>query len=267
MIYHCYQELLEDIYRHGKEIGPRGLKTKELRRVQLHIFGYNAIHTKEARPWKDIRAYLFAEMAWYMCGDRYVETILPHSKFWDKIKNADGTANSNYGDLVFYRQNKFGMTSFNWAFKELCKDKDTRKAICLYNDREFFFSENKDLICNQYQHFFIRDNLLECDVALRSSDAIFGLTFNIPWWSLVHQQLFLHLKPIYPELKLGNIVANISSAHIYENKFELVEKMLAEGIQDRFLELKKVIPLNYNFKFYNEYVFPENKDVYLTNTQ
>ena len=176
------------------------------------------------------------------------------------------SVNSQYGNLVFYRKNFYDFTSFEWAVEKLREDKSTRKALVLYNDKDFFFSSNRDLICNQYQNFLIRDNELKCFVHLRSSDAIFGLTFNIPWWSLVHQQLYLTLLKDYPDLRLGSILASIDSSHIYENKFELVENMLDSPIkEDRFLRLKKIIPLGKSFEFYKNEVFTEERDEYFEN--
>lgn len=255
-----YSNLLRALYCEGNEIMTRNLETKELRQVLLEVKEWNCVSSEPDRPWKAIKAYLFAELAWYMTGERSIERISYFSKFWEGIANSDGTANSNYGDLVFYRSNSYGYSSFFWAYESLLEDKNTRKAICLYNDRKFFFSSNKDLICNQYQHFFIRNNKLDCDVCLRSSDAIFGLTFNIPWWSLVHQQLYLMLKEKYPELRLGNITAFIGSSHIYQNKYELVRKMLNSGIDYRFMKLNKVLPLGMSFEFYKDKVFKDDSE-------
>lgn len=247
-----YYSLLRKVYHGGDLVETRGLKTKELTGVILEVKDYNFFATPVHREFEDVWSYYMAEMAWYMSGDRTLDKILPYSKFWGNIRNADGTINSNYGDLVFYRQNEHGMTSFVWAYEALKEDKLTRKAIVLYNDRCFFHKDTKDLICNQYQHFLIRDNELICFVALRSSDAIFGLQYNVPFWSFVHQQLLLKLKAFYPDLKLGKIEAFISSSHIYENKFELVEKILASKQQKFFVRWHSIVPLGKSFEFYME---------------
>lgn len=250
-----YFDLLAKVYNKGSFVKSRGLMTKELIGETLTVDNYNAVSVEPCRSWEDVSRYLYAEWAWYLTGDRTLDVIRPYSKFWDKIANSDGTINSNYGDLVFYRKNR-AWTSYEWAYYHLCLDKETRKAIILYNDRKFFFKENKDLICNQYQQFFIRDNTLHSIMALRSSDMIFGLTFNIPWWSLVQQQLFLRLrKHYYPELKLGPIQALLGSVHIYENKLSLVEDMLFSTKKEyRFLELKTDFPLFQDFEYYQMFL-------------
>lgn len=256
-----YFTLLQRVFRYGETVISRGLKTVELRNQILELDEYNCISVPKIRDWEDIQKYLYPELAWYMSGDRNITSILPFSKFWEQIRNVDNTANSNYGDLVFYRKNKFGITSFQWALNRLVEDKYTRKAIVLYNDRDFFFPDNKDLICNQHQNFHIRNNTLHCSVCLRSSDMIYGLTFNMPWWSFVHQTMFLTLKDYYPELRLGSITAFLESVHIYENKFQLVEKILdnPSEFEERFLKLKKLIPpgdtfINYLSSIQENYV-------------
>lgn len=247
-----YYSLLQEIHSLGNIVETRGLRTKELCGKRLDITNYNVFATHVHRPIEEVKKYLFGELAWYMSGERDITNILPYSKFWASIRNKDNTANSNYGDLVFYRKNSHGLSSFQWALNCLQADMNTRKAIVLYNDRELFYQDNLDLICNQYQHFLIRNDELICFVGLRSSDAIMGLSFNVPWWSLVQQQLFLHLKPLYPKLKLGAITAFISSAHIYENKFELVRNILINPKKKYFVEWKSVIPLKKSFSWYIE---------------
>lgn len=249
-----YYSLLHNIYEQGELVGPRGKLTKELLGKTLIVKGYNLFANEKYRPMEDVWKYLLGELSWYLSGERDVKKILPYSKFWESIRNPDGTANSNYGDLVFYRKNSKGISSFAWALERLQGDAETRKAIVLYNDRELFYPDNKDLICNQYQHFLIRNHELICYVGLRSSDAIYGLQFNIPWWSLVQQQMFLSLKPLYPTLQLGRIEAFISSAHIYENKFELVNNILSSKNRTYFLHVNSIIPLRKTFEWYQEHL-------------
>lgn len=143
-------------------------------------------------------------------------------------------------------------TPFEWAVYSLEKDRESRQAVMTYNTGAFNFEGNNDYICTQHQAFFIRKGRLECYIALRSSDAIFGLTYNMPWWSIVHQQLFLRLKEKYPELQLGAIRVTIYSAHIYEQHWSLVRSMLATDIKRYQAVLQRPIPLNHSIEWYVE---------------
>lgn len=250
-----YFQLLKRIMDKGKIVTCRGIKTKELINVTLDLNGYNYFYHPIHRTKHTVDHYMYGELAWYLSGERSIEKILPYSKFWEQIRNSDNTANSNYGDLVFYRKNSHGITSYDWAKQQIMYDKETRKAIVLYNDRELFYNENKDLICNQYQHFIIRENRLNCIVSLRSSDAIMGLSFNAPWWSLVHQQLWHEIKLKYPEVKLGWIKANLNSSHIYENKWELVNNMLSDDkAAYYYYKLHDSLPIGQGYMYYDTFI-------------
>lgn len=255
-----YFELLRKILYSGQEYKPRGLRIKEIINAQLVIPShYNYIGTEKSRKFNDTIKYSMGELAWYFSGDRKIEKILPYSSFWEKIKNKDNTANSNYGYLIFYKECRIGdngtpgrTTTFSWAVSKLLEDKHTRQANILYNSRDYYFPGNKDFICSQYQHFLIRNNKLICIIGLRSSDAIYGLTYNIPWWSMVQQMVYLSIIEKYPEVTLGSIYVNISSAHLYENHFKLAENMLKENKEAYYLKLVNTIPLWKPVKWYED---------------
>lgn len=248
---HFYR-LLQDVYTLGNRVAPRGHDIVELIAQKLIIDNYNFMHTPEHREYDAVYKYWFAETAWYMSGDTNPDKIVRHAKMWGDIKNTDGTINSNYGHRVFYRQNNKGLSGFQFALNCLMNDKDSRNAIIIYNEPDLCFNGNKDFICSQSQHFLIRNDELICLIHLRSSDLIYGMYFNAPWWSLVQQQMLLNLLPLYPNLKIGRIEVFISSAHIYEKHWLLAEKILASPKQVSFIRWSKIIPLGKSFEWYFE---------------
>lgn len=249
----AYYDLLSWVFWHGQEISIRGLKIKELINETLRISGTNFYAVPEIRPISKVVPYLMGELAWYFSGSNDVNGILRYSKFWDKIKNPDNSVNSNYGYNVFYKKNQFHKTQYEWVKEQLIKDKSTRKAIILYTDQENCFDTNRDFVCTQLQHFFIRNNELFSIVYIRSSDMIKGLTYDMPFWSIVQNQLYLELLNVYPYLKLCEIVVHFGSIHIYETDFKLVESILSSSRQDSILVyLNQVIPLGESQKWYEE---------------
>ena len=244
--------LLKEICSKGKDVRPRGFLTKELLGEKLIISDYNLFSTPTHRSFESVSKYLWAETAWYMSGDRKPDKIVKNARMWNDIKNPDGTINSNYGHRVFYRKNTYGITGFEFAKSCLIADEESRNAIVPYNEPDLCWLGNKDFICTQHQRFLIRGGELICFVSLRSSDAIFGLYFNSPWWSLVHQQMFLSLLSTYPELKLGRIEVFIESSHVYERHFELVNKILSSSQEKYFIRWKELIPLNKEFEWYRD---------------
>lgn len=257
-----YIGLMQRIMFFGETISPRKQEIKELMYQDLEVEN-SIFEFKGVRELSDILKYWKAEFAWYMSGDREASKIEPYAKLWGKIKNFDGTLNSNYGFLVFYNKTDHPsekdykismgvMTPFSWAARNLEVDEHSRQAVITYNTGGFNFVGNKDYICTQHQAFFIRNKKLHCYIALRSSDAIFGLTYNMPWWQVVTQQLLLRLQLTYPWLELGEMRVKIYSAHIYKQHYELVNKMLTAPIIGYNMRVLKLIPLGQSFEWYYE---------------
>ena len=223
---------------------------------KTHIYAW-----PEFRDIEFIKKYMRKEWAWYFSGNRDHKRISESAKLWGDIKNPDGSLNSNYGYLVFYSKvphpslGAVTLSPFQWAFECLANDNNTRQAMVTYNTSGYNFSGNKDYICSQHQAFYIRHNRLDCYVALRSSDLIFGLTYNMPWWSLVAQQMHLLLtQDVYPKLELGEIKVSIYSAHIYKRHYKLVERMISSDPERWAVKLNRIVPLHLKFDYYEEFI-------------
>jgi len=241
-----YPELLEKIIKHGIVVRPRGEEVRELMHQQLEVDDRCIYHFAHSRELLKIKKYWSKEMAWYLSGDRGHEYISKHANMWRHIKNEDNTSNSNYGYLIFYHKTKHPsldietLTPFAWAARSLEQDKDSRQAVVTYNTGGYNYIGNKDYICTQHQAFYIRENVLYCYIALRSSDAIYGLAYNMPWWQFVYQMMLARLRGLYPALMPTSIIVTIYSAHIYQKHYELVNKMLQSKIKAYKMELKKI---------------------------
>lgn len=253
---HDFYSALQEVYSLGNIVEPRGCKTKELLGVKLIIDEYNVFSTPEHRPLEKVMGYWYPEACWYMSGELNPSNIVRHAKMWGDITNENGEVNSNYGHRVFYRKNNKGLSGFEFALTCLQADKNTRNAIILYNEPDLCYNGNKDFICSQNQHFLIRNDELICLIHLRSSDLIFGMYYNSIWWSLVHQQMFLNLKRLYPALRLGRIEVFISSCHIYEQHWPLAEKILSAKKEKHFMSWQELIPLGESFFWYMENLKP-----------
>jgi thymidylate synthase len=74
---------------------------------------------------------------------------------------------------------------------------------------------------------------------MRSNDIFFGLSYDAPWFSLLHQTMYLNLKKVYPELQLGMYYHCADNIHYYERHFDLVDKILkASPTSSPNIELK-----------------------------
>jgi len=231
-----YQKILDSLINKPQFVSkPRGQTTHEIMNCVIQIEDPTSNMIKNVVR-STPKRYLAGELFWYFSGRRDVETIRRYSKFWDKLINPDGqTVNSAYGYLLFkeyhaplYESNIAldGINEWQWALQSLIKDKDSRQAIIRFNKPWHSWWGNKDFVCTLNGVFNIRDDKLHLTIIMRSQDEIFGRTFDVPFFTLLQQQMLVHLKRVYPELSLGSYVQHNISTHLYERDFDKATKML-----------------------------------------
>lgn len=231
----AYEQILYATLHHPDYVtSPRNHKTNEIENVMVVITDpLSNMFECSARAFP--KHYLAGEMLWYFAGRNDLDFISRYSSFWNDISNADGTCNSAYGSLLFTRRNNYGISDWQWAREALKRDRDTRQAILRFNGPEHSYEGNKDFVCTLTGIFTIRDSKLDFTVTMRSSDVYFGLTFDIPFFTLLQQQMRIHLLKYYPELKIGKFTYFGKSVHMYERNFETCKNMLEHGIHSRSL--------------------------------
>lgn len=234
-----FRDTINDIENTEQESSPRGLKVKERLLATLPINPIYPIANFSDRKfnWK----YFAGELAWYLKKDRDIDYINNFSSFWKGITNpGTNEINSNYGSLVLNEQ-------LDWVIKSLIKDKNTRQAIAFFNRPKFQFEGNKDFVCTMYANFFIRNNKLHMKIQMRSNDIFYGLTFDAPFFSFLHQTVYQSvwrervLNGEDEHLELGTYYHCADNIHFYERHFELANKI--RNADNRFeeysLKLKK----------------------------
>ena len=173
--------------------------------------------------------YIAAELVWYFTGRKDADFITPYAKFWDQIKNKDGSVNSAYGNLIFTEELSDGRNQYRWALDSLIQDKDSRQAILHFNKPDHQWNGNKDFVCTLSGIFQIRDNKLNFTLDMRSNDLILGTPTDVAFFCLLQMQMLEHLRKYYPELQLGTYTHIAHSLHLYERHFNLAKEMLEKS--------------------------------------
>jgi len=228
-----YRELITQLLGYPEYVNsPRDQKVNEITNVTMHLT--NPLSNMFKNAARDIpKKYLAAELLWYFSGRNDLTFIQKYASFWSKITNEDDTLNSAYGNLIFNkRDNGDDESQWKWAYDSLVKDKDTRQALIHFNRPEHQFRGNKDFVCTLNGMFLIRDNKLHFSTIMRSNDVYFGLTFDLPFFTLLQQQMYRHLKPVYPELELGTYTQFDVSLHAYERNFKTLKSMLENDFEE-----------------------------------
>lgn len=231
-----FKQLISHIKEVGVESKPRDLKVKEVLLAEIDIISEFPIANFENRPfnWK----YLAGELAWYLHKDTNIDYINNFSSFWKGITNPNSNeVNSNYGNLAINNQ------QISWVVESLKKDINSRQAVMFFNQPKFQFEGNKDFVCTMYANFFIRNNELIMKVQMRSNDIFYGLTYDAPFFSFLHQSIWHILLETYPDLELGYYLHYADNIHYYERHFETADLILQESqdLQDSFIIKKPFI--------------------------
>lgn len=226
-LYHLLNE-------YNYELSPRNMKVREIPNAALVINDpYSCLYDNKKRSSQF--KYIAAELVWYFTGRNDVGFISKFAKFWDKIKNKDGSLNSAYGNLIFKEHNAHGKNQYSWALEKLKEDKDSRQAILHFNKQHHQYDNNKDFVCTLNGIFQIRNNSLNFTVDMRSNDIILGTPTDIPFFCTLQQQMLVHLQKYYPDLRMGTYTHIAHSLHIYERHFELGKKMLDFPFEEKYL--------------------------------
>lgn len=221
-----YRDMLSDLMGpEGQTSNPRSNSTKEIVDVCLEIKNpISSLYKNKIRSSQS--KYIAAEFMWYFLGRNDVKFISKYAKFWERIANLDGTVNSSYGNLLFNNRNEHGLTEYEWALQSLIKDKDTRQAIMHFNLPKHQSFDNKDFVCTMYASFLIRNNKLRMSVKMRSNDVILGLPTDVAFFTVLQQQMLMHLRETYPDLELGTYSHVVDSMHVYSTEYDRLNEML-----------------------------------------
>ena len=201
---------------------PRGMKIFEMTDAAIVVEDPTFCLYENSRRSSQFK-YIAAELVWYFTGRNDADFITPYAKFWDQIKNKDGTVNSAYGNLIFTEQLEDGRNQYRWALDSLIQDKDSRQAILHFNKPSHQWNGNKDFVCTLNGIFQIRDNKLNFTIDMRSNDLILGTPTDVAFFCLLQKQMLEHLIPYYPGLQLGTYTHIAHSLHVYERHFDLVK--------------------------------------------
>jgi thymidylate synthase len=159
-------------------------------------------------------------MEWYLNGTLDSEGIKKHSSFWGKIESPFGKLNSNYGFIVF-KETLNGMSQYDWCLKCFRDDIESRQAVINYNQPKHKYDGNKDFVCTLNQTFRVKEGKLNSRVFMRSTDLIFGFSYDIYWFGYLLRKLAEDLK-----LEVGSLFFYTSSMHIYERHFKILDSFV-----------------------------------------
>lgn len=244
-----YRQACRDLLEKGHPVespnAPRG-NSKELNNYMFTVddIDDNVITLKT----RDISlTYLAAELLWYWQSRNDVDFIGKFAKLWKRISDDGITNNSAYGYIL---QEKHGFNQIETIINLLKVDPTSRRAVLNINVPNPNVATTKDEMCTIALNFFIRDGKLHCTGIMRSNDIIFGLTYDITYFTQLQKYIASRLG-----IPTGSYTHFTTSMHCYDRDYEKV-KSIAEGnletIEDR-LDIDYLLT-DKNIKLLNNYV-------------
>ncbi len=170
--------------------------------------------------------YIQREIEWYKSKSLNVYDIPGGPpKIWERVSDENGFINSNYGWMVFSKENG---SQYQNCLNELRKNKDSRRGVMIYMRPEMWNDYDKngmsDFCCTWGVQFLIRNDILYSYIIMRSNDCVFGFKNDRAWHQYVLDKLSKDLN-----IKNTKMIWNAGSLHIYERHFYLLEHYIKTG--------------------------------------
>jgi len=212
---------LREVLTNGEDIEVRKSKTREARGRVIEIEAIRERCVLLPGRLNNIFASI-AESMWVLAGRNdleYLSAYLPRAKDFSD----DGTTwRAGYGPRL---RNWNGVDQLSRIIDILRSEPNSRRAVAILFDPDRDFVESKDIPCNNWLHFLVRDGKLNLHVAARSTDIWWGFSgINAFEWSLL-----LEVMSFWLQLAPGRMTFFTSSLHLYERHAERAESLL-EGV-------------------------------------
>lgn len=204
-------ETLQTILTSGREVLPRGAKTREI----LH-------HTVEVNMRKPVLRvperglsyrFMAAEAFWILSGDDRVATIAPYN---DRIASF-----SDDGERFFGAYGPKIRDQLHYVIEKLEADEDTRQAgLTIWRECP---PQTKDVPCTVAIFFNIRQRLLNCHVFMRSSDVWLGLPYDVFNFSMLGHYVCGQLNTVRRARDVvapGQLFLTAASSHLYATNYD-----------------------------------------------
>lgn len=217
--------ILNSLLEEGHTVDSRNGKTQEILMARVHLSDphQNPYSTNLGR--KASLPAQIAETVWLLSGRndiKFIEPFLPRAKDFSD----DGvTWRGAYGPRI---RNWGGVDQLRNVVDALNLDQGSRRAVINIFDPAVDFQETKDVPCNNWLSFAVRNGKLHTHVAVRSNDAFWGLSgINAFEWTFL-SQVVAFLTKTHP----GSLTFSTTSLHLYEHHWDRARRVVRAAESD-----------------------------------
>jgi thymidylate synthase len=163
-----------------------------------------------------------AETMWVLAGRNDLDFLAHYLPRARDFSDDGQTWRGAYGPRLRHWQ---GVDQLSENLTLLRHELNSRRAVISLFDPALDFVDSKDIPCNNWIHWLVRDEELYMNIALRSNDIMWGFSgINTFEWSVLHELManWLHVG-------VGELTFFASSFHLYEH-----HKQRAHAIVEQF---------------------------------
>jgi thymidylate synthase len=215
---HALVSELRNLTEYGTEINVRGRQTRELTSRVIRL--ENPTERCVTLPGR--RNSIFAaaaETMWVLSGRNDLSFLTYYLERAPQFSDDGTTWRAGYGPRL---RNWNGIDQVWEVLRLLTEDPQSRRAVIVLFDPDRDFVSSKDIPCNNWLHFLIREGQLDLNIAARSSDLIWGFSgINAFEWSVLHEMLAKWLN-----VKVGKCTYLMGSLHLYSEHTSQANKIL-----------------------------------------
>lgn len=203
----------------GDAVEVRGERTRELRARLIEVSDIRSRYVVLPHRNNNVFASI-AESMWVLAGRNDLSFLSAYLERAVDFSDDGLTWRAGYGPRL---RNWNGVDQLAEIVKILRKDPLSRRAVASIYDPGRDFVESRDIPCNNWLHFIMRDGRLDLHVAARSTDIWWGFSgINAFEWTLL-----LEVMSRWLQRMPGRLVFFSSSLHLYERHFDRASRLLA----------------------------------------
>ena len=207
-----YVDLVQHVLEHGKEVAPRGQKTREIEDAIIRIDDvYNTLPLNINRG--TVPGIGAVEACQLMSGTSFPDLVIAIGPQFKNYAEDNGVFHGAYGP----RTNG----QYEVIIDRLKADPDSRQAVAtIWNPQYDLQPQKRDYPCTILHQFRIRDNKLNMSVYMRSNDVWLGAAYDFFQFTRV-QIAMASVLGIEP----GKYAHHVGSLHIYEQHYAAADKL------------------------------------------
>lgn len=207
-----YVDLVQHVLKHGKEVAPRGQKTREIEDAVIRIDDVrNTLPLGVNRG--TVPGIGAVEACQLLAGASTPKLVIAVGPAFSNFAEDNGLFHGAYG---LRTQDQYGP-----IIERLKADPDTRQAVVtIWNPELDLLPSKRDYPCTILHQFRIRDNKLNMSVYMRSNDVWLGAAYDFFQFTRV-QLAIASVLGVAP----GSYTHHVGSLHIYEQHYGAAENL------------------------------------------